>query len=161
MRFAALVLLGALGCGGKPATTTTPTAPPITAEGTEPKPVAPEAPPAKPAVDICAGRPEFGPVTLDETQLKLRYGQNAKTYADAPTTKEKPIEVCGIPASRQWLRGTTCADGSTARQNGRTGSVGAGGRCGSIIDLYSVTCPEGTIEVFIDIYMCGANESPH
>ena len=28
-----------------------------------------------------------------------------------------------------------------------------------IIDLYRVTCPEGEYQVYIDIYMCGPNES--
>jgi hypothetical protein len=101
----------------------------------------------------------FGPFELDEAQVHKRYGANARTFTDAPTTKERAIEVCGIPASRQWLRGTACADGSPAKQNGRRGSVGAGGRCGAIIDLYSVTCPEGDHEVYIDIYMCGPGES--
>ena len=163
-------------CGGKPAPTTTPRADP---SGTEPTPPADGAAagsasePAQPGGEAskpgdappldkaaCAKRPDmFGPVLLDEAQAQGRYGQNARTFADAPTTKERTIEVCGIPASRQWLRGTVCADGSSPRQNGRVGSVGPGGRCGSIIDLYTVTCPEGDLEVFIDIYMCGPGES--
>jgi hypothetical protein len=109
---------------------------------------------------VCASRTDmFGPFALDEAQAQRRYGANARTFADAPTTKARAIEVCGIPASRQWLRGTACADGSPAKQNGRSGSVGPGGRCGAIIDLYSVTCPEGNHDVHIDIYMCGPGES--
>jgi hypothetical protein len=159
MRFVPMVLLGIVAaCGGTPKTTTTP--PPPTNH--TPPPVTDAPKPVEPAVDksVCANRPsDFGPVALDESQVKKRYGTNARTYADAPSTKTKPIEVCGIPASREWLRSTTCKDGSPAKQNGRTGSVGSGGRCGSIIDLYTVTCPEGDHEVFIDIYMCGPNEA--
>jgi hypothetical protein len=164
-------------CGGKPAATTTPRTDPSqppggAAAGSAGEPAKPADEPAgpggeakkpgDPALDkaACAKRPDmFGPVLLDEAQAQQRYGANARTYTDAPTTKDRTIEVCGIPASRQWLRGTVCADGSSAKQNGRVGSVGPGGRCGSIIDLYTVTCPEGDHEVFIDIYMCGPGES--
>ncbi|HWO24495.1 MAG TPA: hypothetical protein VNO30_37390 [Kofleriaceae bacterium] len=169
--------LSLAACGGKSPATTTPRAdpsPPVdgAASGAASEPAkTPDAPtgpggeapkPGDAPLDkaACAKRPDmFGPVLIDEAQAQRRYGQNARTFADAPTTKDRTIEVCGIPASRQWLRGTVCADGSSARQNGRVGSVGPGGRCGSIIDLYTVTCPEGDLEVFIDIYMCGPGES--
>ena len=153
MRLLAAALLVLAACGGKPAaTSTTPRSEPAQPPGGEAKPAGDNA--------VCASRPEMiGPVMLDDAQAQQRYGANARTFADAPTTKERAIEVCGIPASRQWLRGTACADGSPPKQNGRSGSVGPGGRCGSIIDLYSVACPEGNYEVYIDIYMCGPNES--
>jgi hypothetical protein len=159
---AALLVLAA--CGGTPAATTPttprtdPTQPPDGEDARRGDDAAKAGEPADKAA--CANRPEaFGPFLLDEEQAKRRYGANARTYADAPTTKERAIEVCGIPASRQWLRGTACADGSAAKQNGRSGSVGSGGRCGAVIDLYTVTCPESDYEVFIDIYMCGPGES--
>ncbi|MGE0870359.1 MAG: hypothetical protein AB7P03_17470 [Kofleriaceae bacterium] len=41
----------------------------------------------------------------------------------------------------------------------RSGSVGPGGRCNSIIDLYKVGCPDGDVSVYIDVYMCAADES--
>jgi hypothetical protein len=153
MRLPAAALLVLAACGGKPAATST-------APRTDP--AQPPDGEGKPAADkgVCANRPEMiGPVTLDDAQAQQRYGANARTFADAPTTNERAIEVCGVAASRQWLRGTACADGSPPKQNGRSGSVGPGGRCGSILDLYSVTCPEGDYDVYIDIYMCGPNES--
>ncbi|HSK00129.1 MAG TPA: hypothetical protein VK932_02765 [Kofleriaceae bacterium] len=165
MRVLPAVLIVLAACGGTPATTSTtprvePAPPPAGEEG---QPAGEEGPPAGgEAVDtaVCANRTEmFGPFALDEAQAQRRYGTNARTFADAPTTKDRAIEVCGVPASRQWLRGTACADGSPAKQNGRSGSVGPGGRCGAIIDLYSVTCPEGNHDVYIDIYMCGPGES--
>jgi hypothetical protein len=167
-RFAGLagsivVAVAAGACGGKPTPPTTPA--PKTGEvtqaggGVKPAEAGPkELPPLDKAA--CANRPDMlGPFALDEAQAEQRYGQNAQKFTDAPTTKARAIEVCGIPASRQWLRGTACADGSPAKQNGRVGSVGPGGRCGAIIDLYTVTCPEGSYQVFIDIYMCGPDES--
>jgi hypothetical protein len=164
MRILAAALLVVAACGGKPATTSTtpPPGPPQPPDGDGAQPGGEAAKPGDPTADkaMCANRPDmFGPFALDAAQAQRRYGANARTFADAPTTKERAIEVCGIPASVQWLRGTTCADGSTAKQNGRRGSVGRGGRCGAVIDRYSVTCPEGDHDVYIDIYMCGPGES--
>ena len=171
MRTLAAVLLVLAACGGTPAATSTlplpEPAPPPAGDAAQPagdaaKPAGDAAQPADPTADkaACANRPSmFGPFALDEAQAQARYGANAKTFADAPTTKARAIEVCGIPASQQWLRGTACADGSPGKQNGRTGSVGPGGRCGAIIDHYTVTCPEGDHDVYIDIYMCGPGES--
>ncbi len=163
MRILAAALLVLAACGGKPAaTSTTPRPDPVPPPGAEETtPAGDEATPGDPADQaVCASRSDmFGPFALDEAQAQRRYGTNARTFADAPTTKARAIEVCGIPASRQWLSGTACADGSPAKQNGRSGSVGPGGRCGAIIDLYTVTCPEGDHDVYIDIYMCGPGES--
>jgi hypothetical protein len=168
------LVVAVAACGGKAASspTTPPTGPvqPPDGEGAKPAEGQPgeaggpgeAAKPEPAALDkaACKNRPDmFGPFALDEAQAKQRYGANARTYADAPTKKDRAVEVCGIPASRQWLKGTACADGSAAKQNGRVGSVGQGGRCGAIIDLYTVTCPEGEYEVFLDVYMCGPGES--
>lgn len=117
--------------------------------------------PAKPAVDPwCANRPEkAGPFILDATLAAQRRGTGAKTYADADSIKDKPIEVCGIQGARDWLDKTKCPDGSEGEQLGRFGAVGRGGRCGSIIDKYKVRCPDGTVDVFIDVFFCGPGEA--
>jgi hypothetical protein len=163
MRTLAAALLVLAACGGKPAaTSTTPRTDPAGPPGGEGAEPGDDAASLRGPVDqaLCANRPdELGPVQLDEAQARQRHGANARTFTDAPSTKERPIEVCGIPASLQWLRGTACADGSPPTQRGRSGNVGMGGRCRSIIDLYKVTCPEGDHEVYIDIYMCGPGES--
>ena len=97
-------------------------------------------------------------------QAAGRYGRNAKMFADAPTTKDKAIEVCGIPQQQEWLMTTTCADGSRPYNNrreiaeSRRGNVGEGGRCGAIIDLYIAKCPEKPYDVHIDMYMCGPTD---
>ena len=67
---------------------------------------------------------------------------------------------CGIPAEMEWLLSVTCSDGSRPFPDydhahaARVGNVGPGGKCGSIIDLYEVPCPEGTYKIFIDAYVC-------
>jgi hypothetical protein len=164
MRTFAAALLALAACGGKPAATSTTTpapasTPPASGAEAEPRGDAPKTgDPADQAV--CATRTDmFGPFMLDQAQAQRRYGANARTFVDAPTTKTRAIEVCGVAASQQWLRGTACADGSSAKQNGRSGSVGPGGRCRAVIDLYTVTCPERQYEVYIDMYMCGPAES--
>ena len=76
-----------------------------------------------------------------------------------------PVEVCGVRAELTWLVYAECADGSHPFEDGqqahaaRSGNVGPGGRCGSIVDLYMISCPEETYEVYMDMYMCGADES--
>ena len=117
--------------------------------------------PARPVVDPwCANRPEkAGPFILDATLAAQRRGTGAKTYADADSIKDKPIEVCGIQGARDWLDKTKCPDGSEGEQLGRFGAVGRGGRCGSIIDKYKVRCPDGTVDVFIDVFFCGPGEA--
>jgi len=149
-----LLLLAA--CGGTSPQTTTPattTSPPV--------PVVPVEDPKA----ACANHPdEYGPYMLTAEQAATRYGLAATKFTDAPTTKDKAIEVCGIPAQQAWLLNTRCADGSKAFADrgqvagSRRGNVGEGGRCGAIIDLYIATCPEAKYEVHIDMYMCGPDD---
>lgn len=162
MRSFAFVLLGLVACGGAPkAAPTVPASPEAgaaTVPAESPAPVAPK--------DICANRPdEFGPVVLDAATAGTRYGTAATAFTAAPSSKDKPIEVCGVAASQDWLVAATCADGSHAFANpmaaaqSRAGNVGGGGRCGSIIDHYVAKCPEAAYDVYVDMYMCGPAES--
>ncbi|MBA3455996.1 MAG: hypothetical protein H0T42_23055 [Deltaproteobacteria bacterium] len=153
------LILVAAACGGSSPQPTTPanTAPP------SPGPVAVAPPAADKAA--CANHPEeFGPYILTADQAAARYGKTATRFSDAPTTKDKAIEVCGIPAQQAWLMKTSCADSSKAFSSpgqipgSRRGNVGEGGRCGAIIDLYIAKCPEAEYEVHIDMYMCGPGE---
>ena len=156
MRVPLPCLLLVAACGGsspQPTTPAKPTSPPV--------PVTPVEDPKA----ACANHPdEYGPYMMTAEQAAGRYGRNAKMFADAPTTKDKAIEVCGIPAQQAWLMMTGCADGSKAytspRQvaESRSGNVGEGGRCGAIIDLYLAKCPEKEYEVHVDMYMCGPGE---
>jgi hypothetical protein len=117
------------------------------------------------------GRPQFR--TCDQTDVYAPVGVNASEWANRKgakitrfsqhaSTKEDPIEVCGIPSQMEWLLSLTCDDGSQPFRSyehahaSRAGNVGAGGYCGSIIDLYEVPCPEGTHQIFIDAYLCEA-----
>lgn len=60
----------------------------------------------------------------------------------------------------ELLTRLVCDDGSQPFVNpqqahaARRGAVGQGGRCGSVIDLYDVVCPEGAYEIYMDLYVC-------
>lgn len=153
MRNSWIVIL--VACGGSSAP---PPQQPIA--NTQPAPLSPAGPPTSlPGLDkaACAQRADsFGPVPLDETQMGQRRGTGVSSLAMAPTTKEAPIEVCMPPGQRAWLSAATCNDGSKPTSAQRGGSVGTGGTCGSVIDVYEVVCPEKTYEVFMDMYMCPA-----
>jgi hypothetical protein len=89
-----------------------------------------------------------------------RKGAGITRYSRARSTKAEPVEVCGFRAENEWLYTATCDDGSHPIANrdqaeqSRNGNEGGGGRCGSIIDLYNVKCPEATYAVHIDAYVC-------
>lgn len=158
-----LVLLVLAACGG--GTSTQSTAP---TNNTPPAPPTEPPPPAAQAENdssICSTRPdEFSPMALDATQAAQRRGRDITKFSAAKATKEKPLEVCGVTQQQDWLMAATCDDGSRPYQDrmqiakSRRGSVGAGGTCGTIIDLYAATCPEATYEIHIDMYHCGPGE---
>ncbi len=108
----------------------------------------------------CEDHGVYAPVGVSSAEWSARVGGSARRYADVSTTKDEPVEVCGLPQQLEWLMGVTCNDGSVPFASGqhahaaRVGNVGAGGRCGSIIDLYEVPCPEGTYQIYIDAYVC-------
>ena len=112
-----------------------------------------------PKTGVCANRPdEFGPFVLDPKQAAMRHGLTAVKYSDAPSTLDKPIEVCGVRGEYAWLRSHGCADGVRGSVSPLRGNLGPGGQCGAIIDQFTVQCPEGKVEVIIDMYMCGPDE---
>lgn len=167
-----VVFLAACGGAAKPASTTPVNDAPDpfpTRTVAEPEAVPAPAPPP-PVVDdkqaFCKLHPDdFGPYMLTAEQAATRHGLGATSYAAAPSSKEQPIEVCGVHSSQQWLIAAACADGShpikapAAAARSRAGNVGPGGRCGAFVDRYVVKCPEAAYDVFIDMYMCGPNES--
>jgi hypothetical protein len=99
-------------------------------------------------------------VGMPKREWAARNGAGVVKFSQARSTKDKPIEVCTIDAEAEWLSALRCDDGSQpivghdAAEMARVGNVGQGGRCGSIIDLYRVKCPEALYELYVDGYVC-------
>jgi hypothetical protein len=146
-------------CGAPAAKPATPK--PIASTGTPTTPTTTEAP-------GCSNRSdEFGPYQLTREQAAHRTGAGATQAKSVTTTKELPVEVCGVGGENNYLASLACADGSHAYkgpgdvERSRRGNVGPGGRCHTIIDLYDVPCPEQTYEIYLDMYQCGPGEDFH
>lgn len=78
--------------------------------------------------------------------------------------KENPVPRCGPVDSYAFVSEYTCKDGSQPLgadprkgQHARSGNVGPN-HTGHIIDRYVVACPEGEVEIFVDMYGCEAAE---
>ncbi|HTJ44051.1 MAG TPA: hypothetical protein VL463_18220 [Kofleriaceae bacterium] len=116
--------------------------------------------PEKTPLRTCSQSDVYGAVGYPRADWDQRKGAHASHFSEVPSTKDAPIEVCGIPDEGVWLAAMKCDDGSNpfhspdAAEPARVGNVGPGGRCGAIVDLYEVACPEKTYEVYIDAYVC-------
>lgn len=107
----------------------------------------------------------FGPIPWAEGTGDERWMFTETQVSSVLSSQQRPVEVCGVGGELQWLVGLTCPGGShpypdkqTAHAS-RVGNTGAGGRCGTIIDLYAVPCPDKQYEIYIDMYHCLPTES--
>ena len=95
-----------------------------------------------------------------------RHGATATRFSEVRSTREWPLEECGIKAGVDRLRRLTCNDGSNPfvshdhAHRSHVGDIGIAGRCGNIVDLYRVPCPESTYEVHVDSYICVTGSTP-
>ena len=103
-------------------------------------------------------------IIWSEEKASQRYFSGVAKFSEAQSTMCKPAEVCGVERALVWLTELSCDDGTmpfagkAAAHSARIGNYGAGGRCGRIIDVYQVPCPEKTYEVHISIYHCTPKE---
>lgn len=108
----------------------------------------------------CKDTASMDPVGIPADQWAKRNGASAKKFGDVKSTKAAPVEMCGIPAENAWLGTLRCDDGSQPiknvldAENVRRGNVGAGGKCGSIIDRYQPKCGTKSYDIYIDAYVC-------
>lgn len=163
MRTLMLVVLITWGCASSPTPVEDDLAP---VEETPAEEETVEEEVAEASAERTCNRPEmFGPVMVTEAEYQARYGGGETRYSAVPTSMERPVEACGVPRSQAWLAAATCDDGSRPFGHpgevagARVGSMGQGGLCGSILDLYEVPCPEATYEVYVDIYVCAEGMS--
>lgn len=107
----------------------------------------------------------FGPAEIPLDRAQERVGTGATRFSELHTSVARPAEVCGVQGQVELLMRLTCDDGTNPysswedAHDSRAGSVGAGGRCGTTIDLYPVKCKEAEYQVFIDLYACTEGES--
>ncbi len=108
----------------------------------------------------CSDADRAHTVGMPKADWERRKGAGVVRYSDARSTKAAPVEVCGFPAENAWLIAASCNDGShpiakrVDAEKLRVGNVGSAGRCGSIVDLYRIPCPEATYDVYVDAYVC-------
>ncbi len=101
-----------------------------------------------------------GPVHVDAGTWAARPGANTQRFSELTTTPATPIELCGIEAELAWITQVRCNDGSNPfgsvdRANKtRDAWIERGGRCNSVIDRFTATCPERTYTIFVDRYVC-------
>ncbi len=170
-----LVALGSVGCGGSPGASPPPKTIETAAPGPSDDPDPGEVPRSEkteperaeePSEITCTKPEQFGPVIVTEDQYARRRGARAARFSDEPTTLQQPIEECAVIGSLRRLLSLVCDDGSNpfrapeAAHGSRAGNLGPGGRCGSVVDLYKVPCPEKTYDVHIDMYVCRDGQWP-
>lgn len=137
------LLMAALGCARKATSTasTTPADAPATASLAR----------ADPAIDVDA-----------LTELRLRAEADAAGGIVIPpgSSKDHPLPTCGTTGSYIAVADIACANGSVPLDGdipravaSRRGNVGPNA-ANHIIDLYELTCPEGTKQVYVDMYGC-------
>jgi hypothetical protein len=93
---------------------------------------------------------ESGPIAQNQSQ---RRGSGASI--------EDPISACGPRDSYTYVASEFKCPGGTnplggdpsLGQQARVGNVGAN-TTGHIIDLYRIECPNGPVEVYVDMYGC-------
>ncbi|MCA9606263.1 MAG: hypothetical protein KC619_11740 [Myxococcales bacterium] len=82
------------------------------------------------------------------------------TVDPGQTSPERPLPACGPVDSYRQVSEYRCRDGSQPLggdpglgAQARRGNVGANSR-GHVIDLYVIPCPEGAVELYVDMYGC-------
>jgi len=115
---------------------------------------------AKPPPPRTCGEDGTGPILVEPSAWTARRGAGARRFSEVQTSVEAPVEVCGIEGEVEWMTRVACNDGShpyrtqEAVNTSRDGWMANGGRCNSILDRYTVRCPEATYQIHIDRYVC-------
>ncbi|HVK65434.1 MAG TPA: hypothetical protein VM694_13215 [Polyangium sp.] len=110
------------------------------------------------------GAQTTGPQTAAGVDAPTTKAKRAASDPNLGRDKEHPVPRCGPVDSYAFVSEYTCEDGSQPLgadprkgQRARSGNVGAN-HTGHIIDRYVVACPEGDVEIFVDMYGCSAAE---
>ncbi len=102
----------------------------------------------------------FSGIPWHPADAPKRWGTGWTQFSEVRTSKAVPIEVCHADEEYAWIASLVCDDGTRPfatpgdAARSRAGSVGGGGRCGAVLDLYVVECPEATYKIYMDMYHC-------
>lgn len=108
---------------------------------------------------------DLGPIIWDTYNGNERWMFLENAISKVLNSKQRPVEVCGVKGELRYLVNLVCPDGKKpfkdmkSAHSARAGSVGPGGRCGKIIDLYIVPCSDKEYHIYMDMYHCTADES--
>jgi len=155
----------AVGCAKPGASATTPSANPPPAESSpssdgQAEADAPDDYDPEPAFCPADGEALAG-ATVPKDQ---RYAPAVRRFSEIESALDKPIEACGVHGQTSYLKYLECDDGNRvfatlqAAHAARVGSKGPQGRCGAVVDLYEVQCPEQTYSIYMDLYKCTSDE---
>ena len=115
---------------------------------------------AAPPPPRACGEEGTAAVLVDAATWAKRRGADVTRFADAATSEQAPIEVCGIDGEVAWMTRATCKGGTHPfatpddANTRRDSYMARGGRCNSILDRYTVQCPEATYTIHVDRYIC-------
>ncbi len=167
--FGALTII--IGCGGAPGEETTtphsqtvsPAADAQSRDGVTTSNVDLERPFACPVDPGSLGF--MGTIPWSSDRASQRWGHGLYQFSMVKSSKQVPVEICGANDSYKYIAQLACDDGfhpfpsPNGARDARVGSMGPGGSCGRIIDLYMAGCPEGQYEIYVDMYHCAEGES--
>lgn len=93
----------------------------------------------------------------------VRNDAEVERFSELSSSVAAPVEVCGLGGQLALLRRLRCDDGSNPfASDGQAHSARLaatpGGRCGMHVDAYEVACPEDRYQVYLDMYVCLADE---
>ncbi|MCX5744105.1 MAG: hypothetical protein NT062_16575, partial [Proteobacteria bacterium] len=115
---------------------------------------------ATPSAPRSCGDEGTSPIFVDAATWAARRGADARRFGDVTTSVTEPLEVCGVEGEVAWMTRATCKDGrhpfatEEAANEHRDSWMARGGRCNSILDRYTVACPEATYTIHVDRYVC-------
>ncbi len=100
------------------------------------------------------------------TTKETRHHKTGKLFSEQVTQAETPLEVCSVQDQLDLLLELRCDDGSnpfkgrTEAHESRVQNIGESGRCGNVVDLYRISCPEKDYDIYLDSYVCIVSELP-
>jgi hypothetical protein len=110
------------------------------------------------------------PVIVSREAWQARKWRDATKLSQLKTSRDDPMQACGLSGTSQWLANLHCDDETRPVSSAGDAkasfvkSVGRGGRCDNDIRLYRLACAASkgaqaeTFDIFIDRFWCVEGE---